>query len=76
MVPQDRWTLAAESLMIVWEDLGVPPIAKSLISVICVGPPLGTKNKKSSLYISSLCASFVPPSLAWVQPPSRSSAPL
>jgi hypothetical protein len=35
-------TLEAENLMIVWEDLSVPPQAKRLISLACPSPPLGT----------------------------------
>lgn len=65
-----RWTLAAESLMIVWEDFGVPRTRKSLIFFDCASPPLGTRNYKSLFYISGLNAHFVPLLLAWVQPQS------
>jgi len=40
--PSQGWTLAAESLMIVWEHSGVPRTLKSLIFFDCVSPPLGT----------------------------------
>jgi hypothetical protein len=37
-----RWAPTAESLMIAWEHLGVPPTLKSLFSLGCDSPPLGT----------------------------------
>jgi hypothetical protein len=40
--PSYGWTPAAESLMIVWDDSGVPRTRKSLIFFDCASPPLGT----------------------------------
>ena len=40
--PSCGWTLAAESLVIVREDSGVPRTLKSLVFFDCASPPLGT----------------------------------
>src|SRR5215813_12792473 len=42
--PSCGWTLAAESLVIVREDSGVPRTLKSLVFFDCASPPLGTSS--------------------------------
>jgi|SRR6516162_3916553 len=59
--PSCGWTLAAESLVIVREDSGVPGTLKSLVFFDCASPPLGTTGFLGSQNFNQLVDEIAQP---------------